>query len=54
MVDGANRFQALTKVLLPVVLPGLGTIVIYSFITSWAEYMFPLILISDEAKKPYL
>ncbi|MGI6148239.1 MAG: carbohydrate ABC transporter permease [Limnochordia bacterium] len=51
MVDGANRFQALTKVLLPVVLPGLGTIVIYSFITSWAEYMFPLILISDEAKK---
>jgi ABC-type glycerol-3-phosphate transport system permease component len=51
MVDGAGRLQALGYVLLPLVLPGLGTVAIYSFITSWAEYMFPLILIVDDAKK---
>jgi multiple sugar transport system permease protein len=51
MVDGASRMQALVRVLLPLVLPGLGTVAIYAFITSWAEYMFPLILIVDDAKK---
>jgi ABC-type glycerol-3-phosphate transport system permease component len=51
MVDGANRMQALVRVLLPLVLPGLGTVAIYAFITSWAEYMFPLILILDDSKK---
>jgi multiple sugar transport system permease protein len=51
MVDGANRTQALIRVLLPLVLPGLGTVAIYAFITSWAEYMFPLILIVDDGKK---
>jgi ABC-type glycerol-3-phosphate transport system permease component len=51
MVDGASRMQALVRVLLPLVLPGLGTVAIYAFITSWAEYMFPLILIVDDNKK---
>lgn len=51
MVDGASRAQALGHVLLPLVLPGLGTVAIYAFITSWAEYMFPLILIVDDNKK---
>lgn len=51
MVDGASRMQALPRVLLPLILPGLGTVTIYAFITSWAEYMFPLILIVDDAKK---
>jgi len=51
MVDGASRMQALGHVLLPLVLPGLGTVAIYTFITSWAEYMFPLILIVDDSKK---
>jgi ABC-type glycerol-3-phosphate transport system permease component len=51
MVDGADRMQALRHILLPLVLPGLGTVAIYSFITSWAEYMFPLILIVDDSKK---
>ncbi len=51
MVDGASRMQALGYILLPLVLPGLGTVAIYAFITSWAEYMFPLILIVDDSKK---
>lgn len=51
MVDGASRIQALVHVLLPLVLPGLGTVTIFAFITSWAEYMFPLILILDDSKK---
>ena len=51
MVDGAGRMQALGHILLPLVLPGLGTVAIYTFITSWAEYMFPLILIVDDSKK---
>lgn len=51
MVDGASRLQALRLVMVPLILPGLGTVAIYAFITSWAEYMFPLILIVDDNKK---
>ncbi|MCU1489060.1 MAG: binding-protein-dependent transport system inner rane protein [Acidimicrobiaceae bacterium] len=42
-VDGATRFQAFRKVLLPLVLPGLSTVTILAAITSWGEYFGALI-----------
>jgi multiple sugar transport system permease protein len=44
LVDGANRLRSLWSVVLPTVLPGLGAALIYAFIISWNEFLFPLFL----------
>lgn len=43
-IDGANTLQILTQVLIPVLLPGIGSTAILGFITSWNEYLFSGIL----------
>lgn len=43
-IDGANTLQILTRVLIPVLLPGVGSTAILGFITSWNEYLFSGIL----------
>jgi len=50
-VDGASTLRALWSLLLPVARPGVIAIAVFSFIFSWNEYLFPLVLInSDESK----
>jgi ABC-type glycerol-3-phosphate transport system permease component len=51
LVDGASRFQAFLKVTLPLTLPGLITVGIFSFILSWTDYVYALIMISSENMK---
>ena len=43
-IDGATRVQVLTRVILPLVVPGLVAVGIYLFIASWNEYLFALML----------
>ena len=43
-IDGANTQQILTRILIPVLLPGIGSTAILGFITSWNEYLFSGIL----------
>jgi multiple sugar transport system permease protein len=51
MVDGCSRLQAFFRVVLPLALPGLLTVAIFSFLLSWGDYVFGLVLImSDEQK----
>lgn len=51
MVDGCTRLQAFFRVVLPLSLPGLLTVAIFSFLLSWGDYVFGLVLImSDENK----
>ena len=51
-IDGCNRIQAMTKVLLPVAAPGIVTTLIFIFINAWNEYTVALCLISTDANKP--
>lgn len=41
-VDGCTRAQAYFKVVLPLVVPGIMSTAVYSFIVSWNEFMFAL------------
>jgi len=41
-VDGCSRFQALTKVFLPLATPSLVAVVLFAFLTSWNEFLFAL------------
>jgi len=51
MVDGCTRLQAFLRIVLPLSLPGILTVAIFSFLLSWGDYVFGLVLImSDENK----
>lgn len=41
-VDGCSRWQALTKVFLPLSLPSLVAVVLFTFLTSWNEFLLAL------------
>ncbi|MCA0339863.1 MAG: carbohydrate ABC transporter permease [Proteobacteria bacterium] len=51
MVDGCSQFEAFVKVVLPLSAPGLITVGIFSFLLSWADYVFALILIMGDQHK---
>ncbi|WP_294377955.1 extracellular solute-binding protein [uncultured Clostridium sp.] len=46
-VDGATEFQIFTKIVLPLVLPGIAAITILSFMTSWNEYLYGAIFVQS-------
>jgi len=50
-IDGASKLSVLYKLYLPLIGPGLVTSAIFSFVASWNEYIFPLILLSTPEKK---
>jgi N,N'-diacetylchitobiose transport system permease protein len=51
MVDGSTRLGAFTKILLPLVAPGLVATSIFAFISSWNEYILARILLNDQSKQ---
>jgi N,N'-diacetylchitobiose transport system permease protein len=51
MVDGSTRIGAFTRILLPLVAPGLVATSIFAFITCWNEYILARILLNDQAKQ---
>ena len=44
MIDGGSRWKALWRILVPVSLPGLVSVGMYTFMQAWNEYMFALAL----------
>ena len=49
MVDGATRFQAFWRIVLPLSAPGVVSVAIFSFVFSWNEYLYALMLTNYEA-----
>lgn len=43
-IDGANRFQSLLKVIIPVALPGIAVAAMYVWLNSWNEFTYALYL----------
>ena len=42
LIDGATWMQTLTKIFIPVALPGLIAATIFAFTVSWAQFLYPL------------
>lgn len=51
MVDGCTRLGAFLRVVLPLSAPGLVTVAIFSFLLSWTDYTFALVMIGSDANK---
>lgn len=49
-IDGANRIQVFTRVVLPLVRPGLVSTAIYVFINAWNEFLYAMLLVSSSSK----
>jgi multiple sugar transport system permease protein len=43
IIDGASWFQTLTRIFIPVAMPGLIAATIFAFTVSWAQYLYPLV-----------
>ena len=51
LIDGANRWQILVKIVLPLAVPGLISAGIFAFTLSWNEFIYALTFISSSELK---
>ena len=51
LIDGATRWQVLTKIILPLAVPGLISAGIFAFTLSWNEFIYALTFISSSEVK---
>src|SRR3989442_15190555 len=42
LIDGAGYLQVLTRIFLPVALPGVIAATIFAFTVSWADFLYPM------------
>jgi putative aldouronate transport system permease protein len=51
-MDGANEFQVLWKVYIPLSKPALATIILFCMVARWNGFFWAMILLKDEDKIP--
>jgi len=51
-IDGASFFTTYWKIMLPLVKPALASVIVFSFIGSWNNFLGPLIYINTPEKMP--
>jgi multiple sugar transport system permease protein len=49
-IDGASRFQAFIRVVMPLSSPGIIATAIYTFVLAWNEYVYALTFLNDKSK----
>ena len=47
LLDGANRFQIMTKIVLPLIIPALVAVGMFSFLAAWNHLMYVILLLND-------
>ncbi len=50
-IDGANSVKQFVKIALPLSLPILLTLVLMNFMTSWNDYLWPMIMLGNQTDK---
>ncbi len=53
MTDGCTRFQALTRVVIPLTLPGMAATLGFVFTAAWSELLFALMMINDNSNMTF-
>ena len=47
-IDGAGELRIYRSIVLPVITPILATLAIWTFLSTWNDFMWPLIVLSDD------
>ena len=50
-IDGANEFTIFLRVIVPLSVPGMAVLAIFSFIGNWNNFVWPLIVTSDQSMR---
>lgn len=50
-IDGASELRIFWSVVLPLTKPALATVAIFSFLGSWEEFLWPLIVTNDDTAR---
>ena len=50
--DGSTRLQAIRRIVLPLVGPGLGAAAMLTFMSVWGDFLTPLVLLQDQNLYP--
>lgn len=48
-IDGCSEFRLFTRIILPLVKPVIISLTIFTFISMWNDFVWPLIVVTDEA-----
>lgn len=51
-IDGVTQWQAFTRIVLPLIMPGVRSLALIVFLFAWQEYLLPLVVIQSESLKP--
>ena len=49
-IDGTSEFRIYWSVTLPVIRPILATLAIWTFLSTWNDFMWPLIILTDDTR----
>ena len=50
-IDGCNIFQTFFKIALPLAAPSIATLAIFTFVSSWNSFMWPLIITNSDSMR---
>ncbi|WP_245708937.1 carbohydrate ABC transporter permease [Ruania alba] len=48
LIDGASRLQTLLRIITPIARPAIAVLAVFTFITYWNSFLWPLIIISSQ------
>ncbi len=48
LIDGCSRLRFLVRILIPLARPALATLAIYAFLSTWNQYLWPLLVINSQ------
>jgi ABC-type glycerol-3-phosphate transport system permease component len=46
--DGASEFRIIRSIVLPLALPGMATLAIFTFLSAWNDFLWPLLVTSSD------
>ncbi|WP_299446177.1 carbohydrate ABC transporter permease [uncultured Phycicoccus sp.] len=50
VLDGASTWQTFWRIMVPLVKPAVATVAVFRFVPIWNDFLFPLVLLRDDAK----
>ncbi len=50
-IDGASPFQIMTKIVMPLAVPGLIAVAIYGFVWAWNDMLYSLTLVTSSGRR---
>ena len=50
-IDGCNLYETFFKIVIPLAMPAVATLAIFTFVTTWNSFLWPLIITNSESMR---